>query len=328
MFDDTAGAQLWRMADLVTPMSIRVAATLRIADHLAAGTMDLDSLAHHTGADAKTLCRLMAHLTTIEVFAEPEPAKYALARLGERLVDDGPGGARSLLDIETYIGGKHVNAARLLEVVRSGRPLTDWWEEMEADSARSAAFDEQMAGLTTPTANAVAETFAWSDVEHVLDVGGGNGLWASVLMEVHPHLRVTVVDRPGPAASAVRRFAEAGQSDRGNAVAQSFFDPLPTGADVCLLSEVLLDWDDEHADQILGRCANALGESGCVLVLQPLLDHSDRGASTSLDVLLMLGGGRARSAAELSAMGAAHGLNLKSITSSTLTNSLVEFVRS
>jgi hypothetical protein len=30
-------AGLWAMADLVTPMAIRVAATLRIADHMTSG---------------------------------------------------------------------------------------------------------------------------------------------------------------------------------------------------------------------------------------------------------------------------------------------------
>ena len=32
------GGELWAAADLITPMAIRVAATLRLADHIAAGT--------------------------------------------------------------------------------------------------------------------------------------------------------------------------------------------------------------------------------------------------------------------------------------------------
>ena len=32
------GGELWAAADLLTPMAIRVAATLRVADHIAAGT--------------------------------------------------------------------------------------------------------------------------------------------------------------------------------------------------------------------------------------------------------------------------------------------------
>ena len=40
MADDTTGwgGTLWAAADLVTPMAVRVAATLRLADHIAAGT--------------------------------------------------------------------------------------------------------------------------------------------------------------------------------------------------------------------------------------------------------------------------------------------------
>lgn len=39
------GGGLWAAADLVTPIAIRVAATLRLADHIVAGTQTTEALA-------------------------------------------------------------------------------------------------------------------------------------------------------------------------------------------------------------------------------------------------------------------------------------------
>ena len=54
--------------------------------------------------------------------------------------------------------------------------------------------------------------------------------------------------------------------DRVVTVGQSFFDPLPKGADVYLLRSVLNDWPDAEKVAILGRCAEAVPSSGRVLI--------------------------------------------------------------
>src|SRR4051794_36394246 len=51
------GGTLWAAADLVTPMAIRVAATLRLADHIAAGTGTAVALAAAVDADPDALAR-------------------------------------------------------------------------------------------------------------------------------------------------------------------------------------------------------------------------------------------------------------------------------
>ncbi|HJZ98015.1 MAG TPA: methyltransferase [Candidatus Solibacter sp.] len=39
---------------------------------------------------------------------------------------------------------------------------------------------------------------------------------------------------------------------------QSFFDPLPAGADLYLLRGVINDWGDREAVRILRRCGDAV----------------------------------------------------------------------
>ena len=50
---------------------------------------------------------------------------------------------------------------------------------------------------------------------------------------------------------------EAGRSRHENRRGQSFFDPLPAGADLYLLKSILNDWPGEPTVAILRRCAEA-----------------------------------------------------------------------
>ena len=60
------------------PWCIHVVATLRIADHIAAGTTDIKTLARSAECDADFLQRVLRHLVVKGVFAEPAPGQFAL----------------------------------------------------------------------------------------------------------------------------------------------------------------------------------------------------------------------------------------------------------
>ena len=100
-----------------------------------------------------------------------------------------------------------------------------------------------------------------------MDVGGGTGAMLAELLRGHPHLRGVLVDLPGAAARSQETFDAAGVADRVTVLAQSFFDPLPAGAEVYLLRKVLNDWPDQETVAILRRCAEAARPSGTVVVI-------------------------------------------------------------
>ncbi|MGH3982329.1 MAG: methyltransferase family protein [Pseudonocardiaceae bacterium] len=113
--------RLYGLADLITPMAIRVAATLRLADRIAAGTTTLTELAADD-ADPDALGRLLRYLAARDVFAEPEPGRFALTGSAEPLRDDHPGQVRGWLDLTGAIGHADLAFAALLDVVRTGKP--------------------------------------------------------------------------------------------------------------------------------------------------------------------------------------------------------------
>src|SRR5579864_6432164 len=110
---------LRQMSDLATPWCVHVVATLRIADHIAAGKADIDKLAAAAGADRDSLHRVLRHLVGKGVFEEPAPGRFALNEAARALLD---GPFRVGFDLDRF-GGRMAHAwGTLLSAVRTGRP--------------------------------------------------------------------------------------------------------------------------------------------------------------------------------------------------------------
>jgi hypothetical protein len=301
--DDAFPARLWAMADLFTPMALRVAATLRLADHVAAGADSVPALVERTGSDPDALGRLVDHLITIGVLERSDMDNLSLSDLGEQLREGHPGDGRAWLDIEGAVGRADLSALHLLDTVRTGRPaypLTygrGLWEDLSAEPALGKSFDALMGSRLRFEAPKIAAAYDWGALSHVIDVGGGDGSLLAGILTAHPGLRGTLVELAGPAEAARRRLADAGVADRCEIVAASFFEPLPAGADAYLLSGVLHNWDDPHALAILRRCAEAASTTGRVLVIEhaALEGAAESGMRTEMDLrMLAFTGGRER----------------------------------
>jgi SAM-dependent methyltransferase len=304
-------ADLGALSDLCTPWCIHVAATLRIADHIEAGVTGIDRLAAGASCDAEVLHSVLSHLVAKGVFAEPEPGRFALNEAAHGLL--GPG-QRLGLDLEG-IGGRMAHAwGTLLPYVRTGKPAYDqvfgrpFWEDLDAHPEVAASFDALIgpAGHGTPDAE-FDIAGGWEPVRSVVDVGGGTGAMLAEMLRARPHLRGTLVDLPKTVARSAETFAAAGVADRVATVGQSFFEPLPPGADLYLLRGILNDWPDPEATAILGRCAEAARPSGRVVVLKGVVPD---GAARPLMIEMVLLGGKQRTVTQIRELALRAGLEV------------------
>ena len=312
-------SQLWGMADLVTPMALRAAATLRLADRIAEGVSTAPELAAAVHANADALDRLLRHLVTVGVVTRDDAGQYALTDLGEVLRDDHPKSMRAMLDTESAIGRADLAFVQLLHAIRTGRPAfpvhygRSFWDDLAADPARTASFDAQMGIDVSADADDVADGYDWGSLGHLVDVGGGDGTLLGVILCRHPALRGTVFDLPATAERARQALAAAGLADRTDAVGGSFFEPLPPGAGGYLLSAILHDWDDASAGVILRRCAEAAGTSGTVFVVEKI-GGDGRTLRTGMDLrMLVYFGGKERSVEQLADLAGEAGLRLVAV---------------
>jgi hypothetical protein len=302
---------LWELADLSTPWSLFVVATLRIADRIEAGTTDIEQLAAESRVHAESLQRVLRQLVSKGVFEEPAPGRFALNEPARQLLGKG----RIGFDLDGW-GGRMIHAwSTLLSAVRTGKPAyheifgRSYWDDLNAHPEIAAEFDDMMgpAGHGTPDPDVLPDPADWPKIQTVVDVGGGTGSQLAEVLRTHPHLRGILVDLPRTVARSHEMFGPAGVSDRVTLSAQSFFDPIPAGHDLYLLKSVLADWPDAEAQAILTRCAEAARPNGRVVAVNGVQPQET--ASPEL-LMLILVGGKQRSLAEFRTLATAAGLEV------------------
>lgn len=319
------------LADLRTPYAIHVAATLRVADALADGPLPALDLAERVGADADRLTRLMLFLVYRGVFAEPEPGVFAGTDASAPLRRDHPRRLREWLDLDGAVGRADLAFGHLLDAVRDGSDAYErtygrgFWDDLGADPGLSESFDALMTMKSRWSGPAIVAGYDWSGVSHVVDVGGGAGLVLAQILRAAPQARGTLLDLAGPASAAERLLADSDAADRADVVQGSFFDPLPTGADVYLLCDVLSDWVDEDAIRILRRCAEAAAPDGRVLIAGMVPVEAAGGSFTDMDLRMMVYlGGRMRDAARTAVVADEAGLEVCDVLPTTIGYALIE----
>jgi hypothetical protein len=311
MLDDD-DVDLDQLLDLATPWCLRVAATLRIPGLIAEGHHDIADLAAAARCDRDALHAVLGHLAAKGVFRQPAPGRFESNRAAERLDD-------RFLDLEG-IGGRMAHTwGTLLEYVRTGQPAYQkvfgrpFWEDLAAHPNIAADFDALMgpAGHGIPDFD-IELTAGWDAIRTMVDVGGGTGAMLASLLCRHPHVNGILVDLPGTIARAGELVTSAGVADRVTLHGQSFFDPMPAGADLYLLKNVLNDWPDDQTVAILRRCAQATRPAGRIAVLGGVAPDD---APRSLGIDMLVAGGKTSTIAQFTELAKQAGLEV--LTAST-----------
>jgi len=271
------------LSDLSTPWCVHAVKELDLARHMAHGGRTASDLAAAAGCNARILRIVLAHLARNGVFEETAPGRFALNDTARGLLDPS---MRHRLGLDGLGEGFAEAWGTLLQLVRSGGAFqTDEETHSEFSGILDPLFSRTRIGAPPPEVPLVG---GWEAVYTAVDVGGGTGEVLAGVLQAHTHLHGTLVDRPRVAAQASKMFEAAGVRSRAAIVGQSFFDPLPSGADVYLLCGVLNDWPDREAKAILCRCAEAARPLGRLVVLNSI-SAGDPPADVRVEALLLAG---------------------------------------
>jgi len=304
---------LWELADLCTPWCLHVIATLRIANHIHSGIDQVSDLAAAASCDPGVLHAVLGHLVGKGVFEEPEGGRFALNEAARDLLDPM---FQLSLDLES-IGGRMAHSwSTLLSYTRTGNSAYPqlfghpFFADLEAHPEIAADFDTLIgpAGHGFPSPN-FEITGGWESIRTVADVGGGTGAMLAEILRAHPHIQGILIDQPGTAARSAEIFKSAGVSGRAAAVGQSFFDPLPPGADLYLLRGIINDWPDRESETILRNCSTAAHSNGRVVILKSV---QPEGTPKDLMIEMVLLGGKPRTVSEFTILARQSGLEVVS----------------
>lgn len=313
--------------------ALAVAAELGVADQLRDGPRGVPDLARACGTDAGGLYRLLRALASVGVFSEADGEQFRLTPLAELLRSDVPDSMRALARM---YGSEQFQAwSALEESVRTGTPAfgqvfgTSYFDYLEHHPEPSAVFNDAMTGWTAHLADSVVAAYDFGDRRQVVDVGGGLGLLLSTILHAHPAVSGVLFEQPHVTADAEAFLEKAGLGGRVSTVGGDFFDSVPDGGDTYVLAQILHDWDDDQCARILDSCHEAMPPGATLLVIEQVLPPANEpslGKWLDLHMLVMLGG-RERTADEYRSLLAAAGFELTSVIPTQSGASLVEAVR-
>ncbi|MDP8923133.1 MAG: acetylserotonin O-methyltransferase [Chloroflexota bacterium] len=317
----------------VTQM-LHIAAKLGIADLLAEGLRNCDELARLTDTHAPSLYRALRVLATVGIFAEVGERAFELTPLAQLLRSDAPGSARNyvIMQGEPWMWQAWGDA---MHSVRTGEPAfehvhgIDFFGYLAREPEAAVVFNAAMTGRAGMADVTVARAYDFSDAGVVCDVGGGHGVLLTTILEAHPGVRGILFDQPAVIDGARARIDAAGLAGRCDLVAGDFFEAVPAGADVYVMSNVIHDWDDERALVILRSCHQAMAPGGRLLIVETLIPPGNEphfGKMVDVQMLVLTGGGE-RTEAEYRALLAAAGFRPTRVIPTPSTVSIIEGIR-
>lgn len=207
----------------------------------------------------------------------------------------------------------------VLAVVRHEANRLRRWGEL-ARAVKTGVCAEQRPSVRTPegdrrsfvdTMNCIGESAAPVLMEglrklrfrHLLDVGGGAGVWTIAFLKAFPECSATLFDCPAAIALAKEQIAEAGLADRVHLVAGDYAtDELPKGADCAWISAVTHLHSRDENRALFGKVCRSLQDRGVLLVRDVVMNPSRvtpaEGALFAVNMLLSTNAGRCYTLAE------------------------------
>lgn len=183
------------------------------------------------------------------------------------------------------------------------------------DPERTRHFVYGMHGRALGVGGALVDLVDLADCGTLLDLGGGPGTYAALLLQRHPRLTATVVDLPPIAALAGEILDTMGVAGRVALLPGDYHEvALPAGQDAVLISGVLHRESPTRARRLIARAVAALAPGGRMVVSDVMTAPGDDGPAFAtlfgLNMLLTAPDGGVHSTAHVTGWLAAAGLRV------------------
>jgi hypothetical protein len=202
MSSPEAAAKLSQMVlSFQTSQVIYVAVQLGVVDHLKDGARTSDDPARATNTHPKMLYRLLRAAAAVGIVHEGAGKHFSITPLGDCLRSDAP---YQVGPLTKHFGSPHIWQAwgNLLHSVRTGEMafqhvhgMTNWQYYQKHPEA-GAVFDTVRTAHTRSGLQSIMNAFDFSSFGHVIDVGGGAGLFLTEIVKANPQMRGTLFDQP------------------------------------------------------------------------------------------------------------------------------------
>jgi len=273
------------MADFIgaawMAQSISVAADLHIADALAAKPLGLDELASRVECDPDALSRLLRALIGRGIFKQLGDGRYDLTPLAQTLRWDV---RDSMAALASFIGSPQDREhwSHCVDAVRTGESVVpklrgmDAFDYMTSETELSEIFNQAMTSFSELSVGPVTAAYDFSGYRTIVDVGGGHGRLLAGILAAAPTAKGVLFDLPHVVAGAEPMLHKHHVADRVRIAEGSFFDAVPDGGDAYVLKNIVHDWPDDRARQILKTVRAATRDGATLLLVECVIPPHDR----------------------------------------------------
>ena len=311
--------------------ALYVLAKLGIPDLLQSGPKSVEELAQATETHAPSLYRLLRALASNGLVKIEDDGRFALTPLSETLVTDAPGSVRWFIISE--LGQEHYPAwGNLMHSVKTGEIAfdnhfgADIWKYFAQNPEDAAVFNNSMSGMTAVANEAIMSRYDFSPFNTIVDIGGGHGGLITSILKQNPQAKGVLFDAEVVIEGARPRLEAAGVSDRCEAVSGDFFKAVPGGGDAYVMKWIIHDWEDEKAIAILKNCRSQMKPNGRLIIVDCVVpENNEPDFSKTFDLnMMVMTGGKERTAAEFSQLLEAAGFKLLRVIPTDVPPSIVE----
>jgi hypothetical protein len=254
---------------------LMTACELKVFTYLSQGPMSAEALAHYCQVPVRGLQRLLNACAVLDLL-EKEAESYYNTPIAETFLVQGKSGYMGNL---IQAGAEQYEAwGHLVQAIQQDRPVRPHSAEalpsLPADRIRG--YVARLYELGKHNAVAIADRVDLGDVQQMLDVAGGSGIYSITFAQRQPSLRSVVFDLPPIIPFAQEIIADHGMQERVTACPGNYFlDEFADGNDLVLLSNSLQTEGGTTCRMLLGKVFKALVPGG-QLAIHGVMPNPDR----------------------------------------------------
>jgi hypothetical protein len=207
----------------------------------------------------------------------------------------------------------------ILYTVKTGEPAFDkvygksLFDFLSDKPEAQKLFNQVMTQRTRTDAEGIINNYDFSNFRTIADIGGSTGFLLSEILKKHPKINGILYDFTGVTDKTNNYIKECKLEKRCQISVGDFFADISVNADLYILKEVLHDWDDNKAKEILNNCRKAMPQHAKILIIEHIKELNNP-VSLLLDVSMMLTtGGKERTIEEFSELLDECGFNITKV---------------
>ncbi len=237
------------------------------------GAIDLMGLANELNVPPRGL-RLLLDACVAEGLLGKQEETYFNTEAGRLALV--PGGPADLSKAVRYNQDVYPAWGRLAQLVRTGEPVEPPQLHLGDDPERTRRFALAMRGRAQAIGRGVVPMLDLEGCTRLLDLAGGPGAFAEMIVKANPGLTCVTVDVPAVSAVARDCVAEAGLADRIECRAGDYHtdEYEPEAYDAVTIFGALHQESPEQICDILARAHRALKPGGRIFILDLMTDRT------------------------------------------------------